>query len=265
MTTSTQSAATATPTRGRPPVRRTIRRRRANHKIAREGIPHVDQLTTLKEVAAREERTRLAREMLDSLSQTLYGIALGAQMTHTLLERDVSQARQANDYVRSLAAAALAELRALIFALPPASLESEGLTGCLRNQAHALSAVHSIPVATRLCDEPPAPMPVKEAMYRIAREALHNALKHARAKQVELWLEQTDGALLLEVRDDGIGFDTGGTFPGHLGLYSMEERATRLGGTFTVESAPGCGTRIHVRIPGPPASWVGTGTSASGH
>jgi len=112
-----------------------------------------------------------------------------------------------------------------------------------------MQARHKIAVHVSLCDEPDAPLEVKEALYRIAQEALHNTVKHAQAECVELRLEQDAGELLLEVRDDGEGFDAAGTFPGHLGLKSMRERIARLGGTLRIESAPGEGTRICAKIP----------------
>jgi signal transduction histidine kinase len=119
----------------------------------------------------------------------------------------------------------------------------------LEKQAAALRARHGIEVHTALCDEPDGPLWVKDALYRIAQEALHNITKHARAENVGLLLEQETEGIMLEVRDDGIGFDPSGSFPGHLGLESMRERAERLGGTLEVESRPGNGTRILVRIP----------------
>src|SRR5207237_774831 len=82
-----------------------------------------------------------------------------------------------------------------------------------------------IAVDATLCDEPATPLHVKEALYRIAQEALHNTVKHAQAQRVTIRLERADTALLLEVRDDGAGFDATGPFPGHLGLRSMAARA----------------------------------------
>jgi signal transduction histidine kinase len=153
------------------------------------------------------------------------------------------------DYILSLADAGLAEMRALIFELRPESLETEGLVAALEKQAAALRARHEIEVTTTLCDEPQAPLEAKEAVYRIAQEALHNTVKHARANSVGLELVCTEGSLTLEVSDDGVGFDAGGEFPGHLGLRSMRERAQRLGGTLKVESSAGGGTRIRALIP----------------
>lgn len=140
-------------------------------------------------------------------------------------------------------------MRALIFELRPESLETEGLIAALQKQAEATSARYEIPVRSSLCAEPAAPLPVKEALYRIAQEALHNTVKHAQAGSIELSLVREERDVVLEVRDDGRGFDPGGSFPGHLGLHSMKERAARHGGVVGVESALGRGTSVRARIP----------------
>ena len=104
-----------------------------------------------------------------------------------------------------------------------------------------------------LCAEPDLPLATKEALYRIAQESLHNIVKHARANAVVLRLcapTPQSPVLALDIRDDGVGFDPAGAFPGHLGLRSMRERAARLGGTLVIDSAPGRGTQIQVRVPG---------------
>ena len=199
--------------------------------------------------AALEERQRLARELHDSVSQALYGIALGARTARALLDRDPEQVADPLDYVLSLADAGLAEMRALIFELRPESLETEGLIAALEKQASALRARHEVEVEAVLCDEPNVPFEKKEALYRIAQEALHNTVKHARAKGVDLKVECDPGSIALTISDDGTGFDPQGEFPGHLGLRSMRERAARLGGTLELESAPGKGTYIRARIP----------------
>ncbi|GAC1429975.1 MAG: hypothetical protein NVSMB65_03460 [Chloroflexota bacterium] len=204
----------------------------------------------VQNAAALEERQRLARELHDSVSQALYGIALGAETTRVQLARDPAGAGDSNDYVRSLATVAMAEMRALIFELRPESLESEGLVAGLQKQAAALAARFGVSVETILCPEPAAAMAVKEALYRIALEALHNAFKHARPQRVEVRLEMpAPDVLTLDVRDDGAGFITGSSFPGHLGLRSMAERAARLGGTCVVESTVGRGTCVRARLP----------------
>jgi len=199
--------------------------------------------------AALEERQRLARELHDSVSQALYGIALGANTALEIAEHDPERVADPLEYVLSLAEAGLAEMRALIFELRPESLEAEGLVAALEKQAAALRARHEMVVETVLCEEPEATPEAKEAAYRIAQEALHNTVKHARATRVEIKMECAPERITIEVSDDGVGFDPEGDFPGHLGLRSMRERASRLGGTLEVESALGGGTRIRARIP----------------
>jgi PAS domain S-box-containing protein len=200
-------------------------------------------------VAVLEERQRLARELHDSVSQALYGIGLGVHTAQLLLARDPARVLETLDYVRDLAQAGLAEMRALIFELLPEALESEGLVAALEKQMAAVRARHGIAINATLGTEPDMPLVVKEAIYRIAQEALHNMVKHAQARTVELRLEVRAEELALEVRDDGAGFDPRGKFPGHLGLRTMRERATRLGGTLELESAPGQGTCIRASVP----------------
>jgi PAS domain S-box-containing protein len=209
--------------------------------------------------AALLERQKLARELHDSVSQALYGIALGARTARELLERDPPKAAAPLEYVASLAEAGLAEMRALIFELRPESLAQEGLVAALSKQVASLHTRHGITASAALPDEPDVPLPVKEALYRIGQEALHNIVRHARATEVSLALRwepvATSGApapgavLVLEVQDNGIGFDPDGPFPGHLGLRSMYERAASLGGSLEVESAAGSGTRVTARLP----------------
>lgn len=202
-----------------------------------------------KEKAILEERQRLARELHDSVSQALYGIALGARTSRTLLDRNPAEAAEPLDYVLSLAEAGLAEMRALIFELRPETLETEGLVAALTKQIDSARARHGLEVQAEWCDEPDLPYEVKEAVYRIAQEALNNIVKHARARRVEVRLSGCKDEVVLEVRDDGVGFASEDSFPGHLGLRSMRERAARLGGMLQVESVPSQGTRIRVRIP----------------
>jgi PAS domain S-box-containing protein len=202
-----------------------------------------------REVAALEERQRLARELHDSVSQALYGIALGARTARTLLDRDAGQVAAPLDYVLSLAETALTEMRALIFELLPDALKTEGLVAALGRQMAAVRARHGIATQAELGAEPDVAVAIKEALYRIAQEALHNTVKHAQARSVVVRLEAVPETLTLEVSDDGIGFDPNRSFPGHLGLHTMRERAAQLGGTLELSSAPGHGTRLRVMIP----------------
>jgi PAS domain S-box-containing protein len=209
-----------------------------------------------QQVASLEERQRLARELHDSVSQALYGIALGARTARTLLDRDPSKATQPVEYVLQLAEAGLAEMRALIFELRPESLESEGLVAAIGKHVAATQARYGIEVGSDMCDEPDAPLDVKEAVYRIAQEALHNVVKHARATHVDVRLSCTPSEIAIEIADNGAGFDPDGAFPGHMGLRSMRERAARAGGALDIASAPGSGTTITGRIALPPSDTV---------
>ena len=164
-------------------------------------------------MAALEERNRLARELHNSVSQALYGIALGTRTAQTLLDRDPAGLREPLDYVQSLAEAGLSEMRALIFELRPEMLENEGLTVALKSQAASIQARHSLDVQLELCDEPNIPLETKDALYRIAREALHNIIKHARARRVSLRMLCHDDGVSLEIADDGAGFDPGEFLP----------------------------------------------------
>jgi signal transduction histidine kinase len=231
--------------------------------IAGQAAVAVENARLLIEVhgkAALEERQRLARDLHDSVSQALFGIALGTRTARTLLQQDPRAAMEPLDYVLSLAEAGMAEMRALIFELRPESLQTEGLIAALNKEIAALRARYGITIDAQLGTEPDLPLEVKEALYRITQEALHNTVKHARATHIDLRLEQALDGVALDIRDNGIGFDPAGHFPGHLGLRSMRERVSRLGGTLTLESAPAKGTHIRAEIPTgavPPAPVAG--------
>jgi PAS domain S-box-containing protein len=208
-----------------------------------------------RRLAVLEERQRLARELHDSVSQVLYGVGLGARTSQALLDRaDIppelkSSLAEPQAYVLSLAEAGLAEMRALIFELRPDSLEREGLVVALTRQAEAMRTRHKLEVRTELCPEPALPFEAKEALYRIAQEALNNVAKHAQASQIQIQLCSEGGGIVLEVEDNGVGFDPQCESPGHLGLHSMRERAARLEGHLEIDSSPGHGTRLRVWIP----------------
>lgn len=214
------------------------------------AIENAQLYAQARSLAILQERQRLARELHDSVSQALYGISLGTLTARRLWERDrPDDAQEALAYAHSLAETALTEMRSLIFELRPESLEEEGLVVALEKQAAALGARDEIAVDTDLCAEPAAPLQLKEVLYRVAQEALHNVVKHARANRVTLTLGQSQGGLTLLVRDDGRGFDPEQPFPGHLGLRSMRERVEQVGGHLAVDSAPGRGTEIRAEVP----------------
>jgi len=201
-----------------------------------------------KQLAALEERTRLARELHDSVSQVLYSISLWGHSARAFMKHDPSRIGESVDYILSLAEVGLSEMRTLIFELRPESLEEEGLISALRKQAESLQARHGITITSALCVEPALPLEVKSDLYRIAREALHNAIKHAQASQIHLSLQGVAQGYCLEITDDGLGFDPVQAFPGHFGLKSMRERTSALHGTFDLHSAPGQGTKITIVV-----------------
>jgi signal transduction histidine kinase len=212
-------------------------------------IGNAQLLAAAREKVSRAERQHLARELHDSVSQALYGIALGARTIRELLDRDPTQIIGPADYVLQLADAGLADMRALIFQLRPESLELEGLAAALVKQADAVRARHGVVVETSLDDVRECSIEVQHALYRIAQEALHNAAKHANARRIEVRLHARDSTITLDVIDDGVGFQPHGEYPGHLGLRSMRERAATIGGMLHITSSPGAGTRVRFTVP----------------
>jgi signal transduction histidine kinase len=208
------------------------------------------ELARGRESRARDaERHRVARELHDSVLQTLYGIALGAESIRSLVPRQSDRVPQVAEYVVHLARSALEEMRALILELRPEALEQDGLVASLRRLGAPMASRHGLRVKLELGPEPSASLEAKEALFRIAQEALHNVARHARAGEVTLALAAEAGTLALRVADDGVGFDVGAEFAGHLGQKTMRERAELVGGTLEVSSAPGRGTEVRARVP----------------
>jgi signal transduction histidine kinase len=204
-----------------------------------------------RELSIVEERNRLARELHDSVTQRLFGVVLAVESASTLLARDPAAAAEELGRVRELARGAMDELRAVVFELRPASLEAEGLASALRKHVDVLRRVSAHPIELTLGDLPRLPPDQAAQVFRIAQEALQNALRHAGAERIEVRLSNGAGALVLDVVDDGGGFDvTDGAVRGRrLGLTSMEERAAEIGGRLEIESATGEGTRVRLAVP----------------
>jgi len=221
--------------------------------LADPAGPPAAQRRRVESRARDAERRRVARELHDSVLQTLYGIALGAESIRSLVRTDVERVPPVAEYVVNLARSALEEMRALILELRPETLEQDGLVASLRGLAAPMASRHGLRVALDLGQEPAASLEVKEALFRIAQEALHNVARHARAAEVRLALAtETEEAVVLRVEDDGVGFDAEAEFAGHLGQKTMRERAELVGGTLVVASAPGRGTAVTARVPGAP-------------
>jgi signal transduction histidine kinase len=203
-----------------------------------------------RELSMLSERTRLALELHDAVSQKLFSLVLAAESAGVLLEREPGAAREQLARVRELAQEALGELRALILELRPPELERDGLCGALRKHVTLLRRQRGPEIDIQLDDDLPRDAARDRELLRVAQEALNNAVRHAAATRVEVRLHEGDGGIVLEVADDGRGFDpdAGAVRATRLGLTSMEERARRLGGTLTIDSAPGRGTTVRLEV-----------------
>jgi len=203
-----------------------------------------------RELSIVAERNRIARELHDAVTQKLFSLRLTADAAAALVDRDPGRAVTEIDNVRRLAAEVTDELRAVVVGLLPVDLSGDGLDAALRKQAELLNRVHEAEVAFVGCPVPKLTSARREALYRIAQEALHNALRHAEPAHVEIDLSAGDGQVVLQVRDDGIGFDAERSEQAarKLGLTSMRERARTVGGRLTVTSTPGGGTTVRVEV-----------------
>jgi signal transduction histidine kinase len=204
-----------------------------------------------RELSIVEERNRLARELHDSVTQKLFGLTLTAEAAATVVDRDPEEAKARLRRLQELTREAMEELRSLIFELRPAALEDEGLATALRKHVAVLQRVHGDEVDLRVVGDAQASGEGDGEVLRIAQEALQNALRHARARHVDVRVEGANGRLVVAVADDGIGFDPedAGLRARRLGLTSMEERARALGGRLTIDSRPGEGTTVRVDVP----------------
>ncbi|MFS8204612.1 GAF domain-containing sensor histidine kinase [Streptomyces sp. CWNU-52B] len=205
-----------------------------------------------RELTIAEERSRLAHELHDAVSQKLFSLRLTAQAAAALVDRDPGRAKGELQQVAALAAEAAEELRAAVVELRPAALDEDGLVATLRTQIQVLDRAHSARVTFDSHGVRALPAAQEEAMLRVAQEALHNALRHSGAARVDVTLARRGPGAVLRVGDDGGGFEPGMTRRAgrHLGLVSMRDRTNGVGGTLTVQSAPGKGTMIEMEVPG---------------
>ena len=206
-----------------------------------------------RELSVHAERNRLALELHDAVSQKLFGLVLNAEAAGTLLESDPEAARVQVAKLQALAREALDELRSLMFELRPPDLERDGLDGTLRKHVDVLRHLQDAEIELDVVAAQAAlsPDPGRDGeVLRIAQEALQNALRHAGAKRIAVRLRGDDAGLVLEIEDDGRGFDPDapGLRSRRLGLTSMEERAERLGGWLEIRSAPGAGTTVRLEV-----------------
>ena len=203
--------------------------------------------------ATLEERQRLARELHDAVTQTLFSASLIAEVLPRVWDKNQEAGRRRLAELHELTRGALAEMRSLLMELRPASLAESPLPDLLRGLAEAFTGRSRVPAEVDVQGECHAPADVKVALYRIAQESLNNIVKHAAAGRVWITLHCDGRQVRLAVRDDGRGFEQGTASPESLGLAIMGERAARAGATVRVQSAPGEGTLVEVVWPAAPA------------
>ncbi|WP_156724396.1 GAF domain-containing sensor histidine kinase [Streptomyces apocyni] len=205
-----------------------------------------------RELTIAEERSRLAHELHDAVSQKLFSLRLTAQAAAALVDRDPSRAKGELQQVAALAAEAADELRAAVVELRPAALDEDGLVATLRTHVQVLDRAHAAQVTFACAGLRALPASQEEAMLRVAQEALHNALRHSGAERVCVTLERRGPGAVLRVTDDGSGFEprTVRRAGRHLGLVSMRDRTSGVGGELAVQSEPGKGTTIEMEVPG---------------
>jgi len=219
------------------------------------AVANAQRTERARELSVAEERARLARELHDSVTQTLFSLTLAAESAAALAVGsgpDRALAEQL-DRVRELARTGLDEMRSMVGTLRPADVDADGLAEALRKRVDLLRRVHDVRLSlrtrgpVRLQDRT-----VEREVLLVASEALANALQHAGASAIDVSLDTGGDAVRLAVADDGTGFDLAATRRAshRLGLTSMRERAEALGGTVHVDTAPGAGTRVTLEVPG---------------
>ncbi len=201
--------------------------------------------------AAFEELQRLARELHDAVTQTLFSASLIAEVLPRIWARDPEQGAARLAELRELTRGALAEMRTLLLELRPAALTEMDLADLLKQLGEAFTGRGRVPVEVVVEGEGQLPAEVKVAFYRVAQEALNNVAKHASAGRVTIGLSYRPDAVAMTVRDDGRGFDADGVPSGHFGVGIMRERADAIGGSVVVTSCPGDGTSVELTWPVP--------------
>jgi signal transduction histidine kinase len=218
-------------------------------------------------IAVLEDRQRLAHELHDSVTQSLYGVTMYSEAASRLLDAD--QADKAKGLMHDLQKAALEalrEMRLLVFELRPPVLQKKGLAGALQARLAAVEGRAGVKTEFLTAGAISLPGAIEKALYGIAKESLNNILKHAEATRISVELRQSESSASLEISDNGLGFDTAvARQRGGLGLLGLEERATAIGGLLFIDSHPGSGTLIRVEVPlkNPPPETGGSPGAAS--
>jgi signal transduction histidine kinase len=196
--------------------------------------------------AVTSERNRLARDLHDAVSQTLFAASMIAEVLPDLWDLDETKARKSTEDLRQLTRGALAEMRTLLFELRPAALNQARLPDLLKQISESTIGRERLPVHLDSAGECEMPCEVKVEIYRIAQESLNNIVKYAHASRVEMTLRLNADSVHLEIKDDGIGFDPACVRPTSLGLRIMHERAEAIHACLQITSQPGLGTTVRL-------------------
>ena len=225
-------------------------RRGSNRDITERRRAEEALEVQVKEKAVAAERSRLARELHDSVTQALYSVTLYAEATRLALSAGKQEVATENlRELHNMAREAMIDMRMLIFELHPPVLEEEGLVAALQARLAAVESRARLQTEIHVEGERRLPLAVEEELFRIALEALNNVIKHADAQQVSVALKFDGKGVCLEIVDDGVGFDPDtARESGGMGLLGIEERVQRIQGSCAVESIPGGGTTLRVTI-----------------
>jgi PAS domain S-box-containing protein len=196
------------------------------------------------EEAIAAERTRLARDLHDAVTQTLFSASLIAEVLPDIWDMDPEEARKSTEELRQLTRGALAEMRTLLLELRPAALTQARFPDLVKQLSEAVIGRARLPIHLDVKGDYEMPPEVKVAFYRIAQESLNNVVKYARATQVEVYLDQVCCDVHMRIRDNGIGFDPASIKPTSLGMRIMRERAEAIHAHFNINSTPGQGTTV---------------------
>ena len=216
----------------------------------------IDNLTLYQlyeQAAVLEERARLARDLHDSASQSLYSVTLYAEASRAMVEKgDLAQTRQYLDRLTQTARLALQEMRLLVYELRPLSLEQDGLSIALRKRLESVEGRAGIKTHVDILDLVQLNRQQEEHLFWIAVEALNNSLRHAAASQVDIKLKTVDNEIIFSIKDNGKGFDfESGLQSGGMGLQNIQARAQKIGARIEINTAPGSGTAVIIYLPLP--------------
>ena len=229
---------------------RTTTLRQTNERLHQEIVQREKVEAALAHKAAEDavavERSRLARDLHDAVTQTLFSASLTAEVLPDLWKMNQDEARKSTEDLRQLTRGALAEMRTLLLELRPAALTQARYEDLLRQLTEAVVGRSRVPVELHVSGQRSLPPDVQVALYRIAQETLNNIVKYARASSVCVDLQMSPAGLLLSIRDNGAGFDPATVRPTSMGMRIMRERAEGIGADLTILSAAGKGTLVEV-------------------